>query len=52
MNIERLCMLLNIIFVPLSIIRLLIKLLKGRNGYRLRVGDYRVIFDGNGNIIL
>lgn len=29
-----------------------IKKLKGRNGYRLRVGDFRVIFDSDGNIIL
>lgn len=29
-----------------------VKKLKGRNGYRLRVGDYRVIFDRNGNILL
>lgn len=28
-----------------------VKKLQGRNGYRLRVGDYRIIFDKNGNII-
>lgn len=28
-----------------------VKKLQGRNGYRLRVGDYRIIFDRNGNII-
>lgn len=28
-----------------------VKKLQGREGYRLRVGDYRVIFDKNGNII-
>lgn len=28
-----------------------VKKLQGRNGYRLRVGDYRVIFDNDGNII-
>ena len=28
-----------------------VKKLQGRNGYRLRVGDYRVIFDRNGNIL-
>ncbi len=28
-----------------------VKKLRGRNGYRLRVGDYRVIFDKNGNIL-
>lgn len=28
-----------------------IKKLHGKNGYRLRVGDYRIIFDRNGNII-
>lgn len=28
-----------------------VKLLQGRNGYRLRVGDYRVIFDIHGNIL-
>lgn len=25
--------------------------LQGKNGYRLRVGDFRVIFDKNGNIL-
>ena len=29
-----------------------IKKLKGRTGYRLRVGSYRIIFDKSGNIIL
>ena len=29
-----------------------VKSLQGRNGYRLRVGDYRIIFDMNGNILL
>ena len=28
-----------------------IKKMQGRSGYRLRVGDYRVLFDQNGNII-
>ena len=28
-----------------------IKKLRGREGYRLRIGDFRVIFDRNGNII-
>ena len=28
-----------------------VKLLQGGNGYRLRVGDYRVIFDIHGNIL-
>ena len=28
-----------------------VKKLQGRNGYRLRVGDYRIIFDKYGNII-
>lgn len=28
-----------------------IKKLKGRTGYRLRVGSYRIIFDKSGNII-
>ncbi|WP_286080670.1 type II toxin-antitoxin system RelE family toxin [Parablautia intestinalis] len=28
-----------------------VKKLQGREGYRLRIGDYRVIFDRNGNII-
>ena len=27
-----------------------IKKLQGRNSYRLRVGDYRIIFDRDGNI--
>lgn len=29
-----------------------IKKLQGRDGYRLRVGDFRVIFDSNGQIVL
>ena len=29
-----------------------VKALQGRNDYRLRVGDYRIIFDINGNILL
>ncbi|MCM1267743.1 MAG: type II toxin-antitoxin system RelE/ParE family toxin [Bacteroidales bacterium] len=28
-----------------------VKKLQGRNGYRLRIGDYRVIFDRNGNVL-
>lgn len=28
-----------------------VKKLQGRNGYRLRVGDYRIIFDKNGNVL-
>lgn len=28
-----------------------VKKLQGKNGYRLRVGDYRVIFDNDGNVI-
>ncbi len=28
-----------------------VKKLQGRNGYRLRVGNYRVIFDRNGNVL-
>ncbi len=28
-----------------------VKKLQGRSGYRLRVGDYRVIFDRNGNVL-
>lgn len=28
-----------------------IKKLQGKNGYRLRVGDFRIIFDRNGNIL-
>lgn len=28
-----------------------VKKLQGKSGYRLRVGDYRIIFDKNGNII-
>lgn len=28
-----------------------VKSLQGRKGYRLRVGDYRVIFDKDGNIL-
>ena len=27
------------------------KSLRGRNGYRLRVGDFRIIFDKQGNIL-
>ena len=29
-----------------------VKALQGRNDYLLRVGDYRIIFDINGNILL
>lgn len=29
-----------------------VKKLKGQAGYRLRVGDFRVIFDSDGNVIL
>lgn len=29
-----------------------IKKIKGRTGYRLRVGSYRILFDRSGNIIL
>lgn len=29
-----------------------VKALQGRNDYRLHVGDYRIIFDINGNILL
>ena len=29
-----------------------VKTLQGRNGYRLRVGDYRIIFDMDGNNLL
>ncbi len=29
-----------------------IKKLQGRGGYRLRVGDFRIIFDSDGNVIL
>ncbi|QNO17732.1 type II toxin-antitoxin system RelE family toxin [Caproicibacterium amylolyticum] len=29
-----------------------IKKLQGRDGYRLRVGNFRVIFDSNGQIVL
>lgn len=29
-----------------------VKALQGRNDYRLRVGDYRIIFDINENILL
>lgn len=25
--------------------------LQGKNGYRLRIGDFRIIFDKNGNIL-
>lgn len=28
-----------------------VKALQGRNGYRLRVGSYRVIFDMDGNVL-
>lgn len=28
-----------------------VKKLQGRNSYRLRVGNYRIIFDKNGNIL-
>ncbi|NLK79052.1 MAG: type II toxin-antitoxin system RelE/ParE family toxin [Clostridiales bacterium] len=28
-----------------------VKKLQGRQGYRLRVGDYRIIFDKSGNIL-
>ncbi len=28
-----------------------VRKLQGRNGYRLRIGGYRVIFDKNGNVI-
>ncbi len=28
-----------------------VKKLQGKNGYRLRIGNYRIIFDKNGNII-
>lgn len=28
-----------------------VKKLQGRNGYRLRIGDFRVIFDRNGNVL-
>lgn len=28
-----------------------VKKLQGRNGYHLRVGDYRVIFDNVGNVV-
>ncbi|MCI8506840.1 MAG: type II toxin-antitoxin system RelE/ParE family toxin [Lachnospiraceae bacterium] len=28
-----------------------VKSLQGRNGYRLRVGDFRIIFDKQGNIL-
>ncbi len=28
-----------------------VKKLQGRNGYRLRVGDYRIIFDKDGYIL-
>lgn len=28
-----------------------VKKLHGQEGYRLRVGDYRVIFDKNGNVL-
>lgn len=28
-----------------------VKKLQGKNGYRLRVGSFRIIFDKNGNIL-
>ena len=28
-----------------------VKKLKGRNGYRLRVGSFRIIFDKDGNVL-
>jgi len=28
-----------------------VKKLKGRSGYRLRVGDWRVVFDDNGDVL-
>lgn len=28
-----------------------IRKLQGHNGYRLRVGDYRIIFDRDGNVL-
>jgi mRNA interferase RelE/StbE len=28
------------------------KKLKGRNGYRIRIGDYRVIYEVNDNVLL
>lgn len=28
-----------------------VKKLQGRNGYRLRVGNYRIIFDRDGNVL-
>lgn len=28
-----------------------VKKLSGRNGYRLRVGDFRIIFDIDGNVL-
>jgi len=28
-----------------------VKKLKGTNSYRLRVGDFRIVFDTNGNIL-
>ena len=28
-----------------------VKKLQGKNGYRLRVGDFRIIFDKQGNIL-
>lgn len=28
-----------------------VKKLQGKNGYRLRVGDYRIIFDKSGNVL-
>lgn len=28
-----------------------VKKLRGRRGYRLRVGDWRVIFDSNGDVL-
>jgi mRNA interferase RelE/StbE len=29
-----------------------VKKLQGENGYRIRVGDYRVIFDHEGNVLM
>jgi mRNA interferase RelE/StbE len=29
-----------------------VKKLQGETGYRLRVGDYRVIFDRDGNVLM
>lgn len=35
---------------PASLASNVVKL-QGRDGYRLRVGDYRVIFDDDGNVL-